>query len=861
MRKPEAMAFEATAIPRPSGNAARGFAADPSATTHKALAPHIEAACRRMAPVWPLQQFVAVNPFQGLSDWKFHDAADLLARVAGATLYMPRDYYRERVEDGRINDRDIELGLSRCGSDLDVAAIRQAVTEPGPEPDPGMPLVTAVLDAVEDNIWTDFVTERISRFCAAYTDLGQSSFTMPWRDRPLYRAWRQFAARDLTPAAAGLEHVHARVADLPEDPRETITRAVRELGIPESQLERYLHAALLSIGGWAAWMRYRGWQAELGGGRDDSVMELLAIRVAWEALIYRARLTESTDHAWNAAVAAALREPTPEWTRAVEIDRVLLAAAEFAYQREVIGALRQPPSARTNKAPRERPAVQAAFCIDVRSEVFRRAFETVNPRAQTLGFAGFFGVPIEYVPLGAAHGRPHVPVLLTPSYRIYECVGDDPMATTREVEKRRERISLSKAWKQFKFSAASCFSFVESSGMMYASKLLTDSFGWSRPVPDPRSHGLDAESIPRIGPDLDTPAAGQTCSDHADGGIPEADRAELAERILRGMSLTNQFARLVLLVGHGSTSVNNPHAAGLDCGACAGQSGEASARVVANLLNDAAVRDALAARGIEIPEDTRFVAGLHDTTTDMLKLFDTDGIAESHAQDLVAVKEALAQASELTRVQRSARLGLDAADPAALAAELQRRSRDWSQVRPEWALANNAAFIAAPRERTAGTNLGGRAFLHDYRWQDDPEFQVLELIMTAPMVVAHWINMQYYGSTVDNRRFGSGNKVLHNVVGGSLGVLEGNGGDLRTGLPLQSLHDGEAWMHEPLRLSVFIEAPQHAIDDVIRRHEMVRELVENGWLHLFQVDANDKVYRRRSTREWVRADTILHRTV
>lgn len=852
MYKPDAMAFEATATVRSPANPAPAFAAARSATTLEALAPHIEAACRRMAPVWPLQQFVAVNPFQGLSDWKFHDAADLLARVAGATLYMPRAYYRARVEDGRITDRDIELGLSRCGSELDVSAIRQAVTEPGPAPDPGMPLVTTVLDAVEDNIWAEFVTERISRFCAGYTDLGQSSFTMPWRDRPLYQAWREFAARDLTPAAAGLEHLHVQVTDLPEDPRDAITRAVRELGIPESQLERYLHAALLSIGGWAAWMRYRGWQAELGGGQDDSVMELLAIRVAWEALIYRARLTASAERAWHEAVTAALREPTPEWTRAVEIDRVLLAAAEFAYQREVISVLKQPPSKRARQAATERPDVQAAFCIDVRSEVFRRAFETVNPRAQTLGFAGFFGAPIEYVPLGAAQGRPHVPVLLTPGYRVYECCGESPMETTRQAGKRRERISLGKVWKQFKFSAASCFSFVESSGMLYASKLLTDSLGWSRPVPDPRNHGLDARDHARLMPSLEAMDVG--------GGIPEADRAELAERILRGMSLTDNFARLVLLVGHGSTSVNNPHAAGLDCGACAGQSGEASARVVAALLNNAAVRGALAGRGIRIPEDTRFVAGLHDTTTDTLQLFDAQTLAESHADDLAAVQKGLEQASELTRIQRSARLGLDGANPAALAAELQRRSRDWSQVRPEWALANNAAFIAAPRERTAGTDLGGRAFLHDYRWQDDTGFQVLELIMTAPMVVAHWINMQYYGSTVDNQRFGSGNKVLHNVVGGSLGVLEGNGGDLRTGLPMQSLHDGEEWMHEPLRLSVFLEAPQDAIDDVIRRHGMVRELVENGWLHLFRIGDSGNVYRRRSTREWVRADTMLHRS-
>jgi uncharacterized protein YbcC (UPF0753/DUF2309 family) len=175
-------------------------------------------------------------------------------------------------------------------------------------------------------------------------------------------------------------------------------------------------------------------------------------------------------------------------------------------------------------------------------------------------------------------------------------------------------------------------------------------------------------------------------------------------------------------------------------------------------------------------------------------------------------------------------------------------------VRPEWALANNAAFIAAPRARTASMDLGGRAFLHEYVWQKDDGFKVLELIMTAPMVVANWINMQYYGSVVDNARFGSGNKVLHNIVGGAIGVLEGNGGDLRVGLPMQSLHDGRRWVHEPLRLSVFIEAPQAAMDDIIARHELVRQLVENGWLHLFGIGEGGSVYRRLPGGRWEHGD-------
>jgi uncharacterized protein YbcC (UPF0753/DUF2309 family) len=204
------------------------------------------------------------------------------------------------------------------------------------------------------------------------------------------------------------------------------------------------------------------------------------------------------------------------------------------------------------------------------------------------------------------------------------------------------------------------------------------------------------------------------------------------------------------------------------------------------------------------------------------------------------------------RAERAKSLGIhDGVD-----AKIRRRSRDWSQVRPEWGLARNAFFIAAPRKRTRGLNLNGRAFLHSYDWSLDRDFSILKMIMTAPMIVSSWIYLQYFASTVNNRVFGSGNKTLHNVVG-TIGVLEGNAGDLKTGLPLQSVHDGQDIVHNPLRLNVLIEAPAEEIVNVIAASEDVRKIVENQWVHLFHISPDGAVRRYAAGGGWIACPSYL----
>ncbi len=393
---------------------------------------------------------------------------------------------------------------------------------------------------------------------------------------------------------------------------------------------------------------------------------------------------------------------------------------------------------------------------------------------------------------------------------------------------RRLRRRAAKAWKSFKLSAISSFIYVETAGLLFAAKILSDSLALTRTVKDPNTDGMAAGVIRRLGPKLDpgTIAGRQT-------GFPPDARLAMAEAVLRAMSMTTRFARLVMLTGHGSTTVNNPHASSFDCGACGGNTGEVNARVAATILNDPTIRAQLRTRGIHIPEATWFLGCLHDTTTDDIHIFDQDQIPPRHSADVQRLCADLARATLIAQTERAPRLGIPATP--GLVRALRARSRDWAQTRPEWGLAGNAAFIAAPRARTRGIDLHGRIFLHEYDWRQDCDFSTLELIMTAPMVVATWINLQYYGSTVNNQAFGCGNKVLHNVTG-TIGVLEGNAGDLKIGLPLQSVHDGTRFMHAPVRLSVFIAAPQEAINRVIANNDLVRQLVDNRWLHLFMLD-------------------------
>lgn len=781
----------------------------------QALIAACEAAVRAIPPLWPLSASVAVNPFLGQAEDSLAMTSARLGRVAGQAATMPRHWYARRIARGEILDRDLEAAREAEPSaekPASLAALKASLNRPSSRPAP----VPTVADLATQALGIDcprLVAERIGFFAANFFDEGQAMWPAS-RAGGAFMQWRAFATRDLTPEIIGVPGFAAHVDQVPDTATEAIRRAAKRLNLQGPELPTYLHTLLISLGGWAQFGRLFHWKAELAGDADTTALELLAIRLVWEEALFDLCEADIGDR-WRQARAAHAKPLAPVCDDV--IDTILQEAAERAAQRQLAARLATPGS----EADAKRPQLHAVFCIDVRSEVFRRALEGLDAEIRTAGFAGFFGLPTAHRGLASDIAEPRLPVLLSPSLSSHAEVPRDIDLAARYLARAK------RAWGRFKLAAVSSFAFVEAAGPLYVAKLLGDALG---------------KAIPRTRP----PAP-----PGLDPAVSPATRVELAASILRAMSLTGDFAPVVLLVGHGADVVNNPHASALRCGACGGYSGEVNARLLARLLNESDVRSGLRERGIRIPADTVFLGARHDTTTDRVEVYEGDVHSPGHAEAMRRIRGWLEAAGVAARTERARRLPRATRDTDVLA-----RGQDWSEIRPEWALAGCQAFIAAPRSRTAGKDLAGRAFLHDYDWQRDDSFSVLELIMTAPVVVASWISLQYYGSTVAPKIFGGGNKLLHNVAGG-IGVVEGNGGLLRPGLPWQSVHDGEDFVHEPLRLSVCIEAPVEAMNAVLRRHEHVRSLFDNRWLHLFALDESGQMaLRYDGDLEWVEADQV-----
>jgi uncharacterized protein YbcC (UPF0753/DUF2309 family) len=638
-----------------------------------ALEAAADAAARQIPPLWPLASSVAVNPYLGQVGKTLAETGSLLGRIGGVSVTMPRAWYQERMASGQITDADLSAALASCrdaSRPADLEALKHLASEPVAQSGP-LATVADLAAKAGGTDWPALVAERVGIWAAGYFDAGQALWAAP-RGNSAWASFRSFATHDLTLEIAGLKGFARLVAEAPDTPEAAIARAVDSLDLNEAELPGYFHQLLFELGGWAQFARYQLWRAELNGTSDRTIVDLLAIRLILEEALY-IQYRSAIAGEW-ADVRAIHATPVQTELPAI-VDAILQEAAERAAQRDLAAVL-------ADTAPKKdilRPSLQAAFCIDVRSEVFRRALESVDPSIRTLGFAGFFGMTVSHKGFASDVEELRLPVLLNPG--AHSCSSDAGSGSDDLVSRYAARSK--RAWGRFKLAAVSSFAFVEAMGPVYAGRIIRDAFGLRKAaVPNDPAPRFDPE------PDLET-------------------RITMAETVLRAMSLTEGFARLILLAGHGASVVNNPFASGLHCGACGGHSGEVNARLLARLLNEREVRKGLAPRGIAVPEDSLFVAALHDTTTDAVTLYDQDVDAGAHRSDIAQARKWLAAAGRMANGERALRLP-HATDGSAIA----RRSRDWAEVRPEWALAG-CKPSSRPRAgtRRVGISRGAPSFM------------------------------------------------------------------------------------------------------------------------------------------------------
>jgi uncharacterized protein YbcC (UPF0753/DUF2309 family) len=784
-------------------------------STDGAIEERIEAAAETVGAVWPLHSFVTANPLAGFEDQPFEHALVEATRHLDGEGYPSPATFREAWEDGRIDPAILRRELAANGVDLtpeqSLERMERVAATQGP-----------VTSRAGEQTAQDRVDAVVSKWLSAFLDAGQAKWTMPHRKRGFYDAFRRLARHD------GDIPNGSAIADLPADPIEAIRRQLDDH--PVGEWADVFEYQLSALPGWSGFLKRRAaagdaWQA----AHPITLPGYLAVRLT---------LADRFD--------APIGPPNPPQSEAsddtdagIPLEAVWLRAWEATYRGTVVDALSAESAGIEDSrscaagAGGDRADAQLVFCIDTRSEIIRRHVEAAGDY-ETHGYAGFFGVPMRHVGYDSTVTTDACPPILDPEHRIEE----QPKERAGGPKDRHDRWARvlatgKRALTRLRSNAATAFSFVESTGTAYGAALA------ARTLLPERVHDLRAwcrEQVPDVEVFCD-PALDRNPEADADlpAGVTLSEQVEYAAAAFETMGW-DRFARLVVFAGHASETANNPFDSSLDCGACAGNPGGPNARVLAAICNDEAVRERLAERGIDVPDDTVFLAAEHNTTTDEVELFDAE-VPESHAPDLEQLRSDLETARAGAAAERASDMGAGIdTDGEAVVRETERRAADWAETRPEWGLAGNAGFVIGPRELTSGLDLDGRAFLHSYDWRRDPEGEALEAILTGPMVVTQWINTQYYFATVDPAGFGSGSKVTQNPVG-NVGVYQGNGGDLMGGLPLESLYSAhDDPYHQPLRLSTVVHAPVDRVEAVLADHDKVRELLDNEWLSLSVVD-------------------------
>ena len=724
------------------------------------------------------------------------------------------------------------------------------------------------------------VHDLLTRFTSAFLDQGFAGWSIPQRDAGFYRCFIKLFAENppwIEKWLHPLKSLIAREQQTISTPSQSISNSLHVLGVPADKIESYIKKTLLALPGWTGMVEQMACNASwtLHPAPKESLEEFLAVRLILDRLSATQCLNEylpglsdqlpdllSVDSAdshdprkqtvqqiafdvfqlaqrlgWAPHTLHALS--AREWQSVVgeigifddlERRRLFHLAYEYRYRTQILDSISE-----HSGLPLKKPSsvsFQVITCIDDREESFRRHLEELDATVETYGAAGFFSVPMYFRGAADAHFIPLCPVIMVPKNYIEE-VG--PLSA-RQAEDRRaqSRLLLGKASKSFHRSSRNLFS-----GVITALLGSLNAFPLVARVLFPRLTSQIRSKLgklvrPTVATQLRLERSSESEVTHQGAeGFTLVEMANMIERLTGDLGIQGRFAPLVIVFGHGSSSLNNPHESAYNCGACGGGQGGPNARAVAQMANDPRVRAILKERGLVIPDSTLFVGGFHNTCDDATTYLDIDRIPPNHAARFIAASEIVERARKRNAHERARRFySLDMASSAEEALRhVESRSQDLAQVRPEYNHATNAACFVGRRGRTRGLFMDRRCFLTSYDpTTDDENTAILNRIMQAVIPVCGGISLEYYFSTVDNVGYGCGTKLPHNITS-LIGVMEGAASDLRTGLSQQMVE-----IHEPVRILFIVEAKPESILSIMARNPLIHTYIRNHWVQIATLD-------------------------
>lgn len=770
----------------------------------------------------PIKDFIHHNTLHAVQHHPFHEGIAIAAKIFGARSYLPLTDYQNMFHQGRITQSAIDWAIEHSGgTPFEQDNFRNTLFEDdntGHYPPTSLAnhgIRTTWLTQLEIDL-NAMVHPILFRLLGNFLDQGISRWNLSKTGEHFWKCIVRLAQNSLLPLYPFNDAaVHDLLSKKPED---VILYCLDKIVGDEQLYEQYLLEMLLAHPGWSGIVHVIEQKPNmLLARREISLKEMIAVECAIELAFLHKKKGEyfksiaATPHKKGISL---LKSTHLKPTIPLHL-RIWHEAMEWSLHSELLLALKTLPSA--NKKRLTTPKAQALFCIDDRECSLRRHLEEINPAIETFGAAGFFGIDFFYQGLDDAYPVAQCPNIITPKHLIKE---SNSASHSGDKTKPKKLTHMH-------FTAHSMFRgwlYTQTLGIGYAVKMAWDVFRPGSKLPNIRALSeVEHHSHLHLLRESDelTP----------DGYLLGFSYTEMADRLsglFRNIGLTNNFAPLIVIVAHGSSSVNNPHFAAYDCGACSGKPGAPNARAFAWMANHKAVRAILREQGIDIPHETRFIAALHNTSRDEITYFDPHLLEQSPVPNLPAFEESMSTALQRNAKERSRwfELAPKSESIETTHAHVKERATSIFEPRPEYNHSNNLYAIVGRRQLTRDLFMDRRAFLHSYDPTTDELGDIMARILSAVIPVCGGINLEYLFSRIDNSVYGAGTKLPHNVIG-LLGVANGVEGDLRTGLPAQMIE-----VHQPARLLIVIEQSCDIMDKTIAKIGALKEWLDNEWIRV-----------------------------